>query len=207
MEDLQPTILIVDDTEDNLDLMEFALKRKPVHMLRASSGKECLQVAAQNHPDVILLDIQMPEMDGFETLKHLRASKKTVNIPVIFLTAQRKDASSIEQGFSLGVDEYLTKPIDIDELLLEGFDPADRYRIGDAFAAELTRLVGEYQKSSSGGVPPQLTNGFGLTRLSAGSFQVAQGASPERIGVQVAGALWESVRVQLARVEPLHPNT
>ncbi|MGD0591581.1 MAG: response regulator [Bacteroidota bacterium] len=114
----QPTILVVDDTEDNLDLLEFALKRKPVRMLRASSGKECLQISAQNHPDVIILDIQMPEMDGFETLKHLRSSKKTADIPVIFLTAQRKDASSIEQGLSLGVDEYLTKPIDIDELLV-----------------------------------------------------------------------------------------
>lgn len=114
----QPTILVVDDTEDNLDLLEFALKRKPVQMLRANSGKECLQVAAEHHPDVILLDIQMPEMDGFETLKHLRASKKTADIPVIFLTAQRKDASSIEQGLSLGADEYLTKPIDIDELLV-----------------------------------------------------------------------------------------
>jgi two-component system, sensor histidine kinase and response regulator len=114
----QPTILVVDDTEDNLDLLEFALKRKPVQMLRANSGKECLQIAAQSHPDVILLDIQMPEMDGFETLKHLRASKKTADIPVIFLTAQRKDASSIEQGLSLGADEYLTKPIDIDELLV-----------------------------------------------------------------------------------------
>ena len=118
MDTPQPTILVVDDTEDNLDLLEFALKRKPVRMLRASSGKECLQIAAQNRPDVILLDIQMPEMDGFETLKHLRASKKTADIPVIFLTAQRKDASSIEQGLSLGADEYLTKPIDIDELLV-----------------------------------------------------------------------------------------
>jgi len=114
----QPTILVVDDTEDNLDLLEFALKRKPVRMLRASSGKECLEVSAKNHPDVILLDIQMPEMDGFETLKHLRASKRTADIPIIFLTAQRKDASSIEQGLSLGADEYLTKPIDIDELLV-----------------------------------------------------------------------------------------
>jgi signal transduction histidine kinase len=118
MESFQPTILVVDDTEDNLDLLEFALKRKPVKMLRAGSGKECLELAAQNQPDVILLDIQMPEMDGFETLKHLRASKKTSGIPVIFLTAQRKDASSIEHGLSLGADEYLTKPIDIDELLV-----------------------------------------------------------------------------------------
>ena len=118
MEPIDPTILVVDDTEDNLDLLEFALKRKPVHMLRASSGKECLQLAAQHHPDVILLDIQMPEMDGFETLKRLRASKKSADIPVIFLTARRKDALSIEQGLLLGAEEYLTKPIDTDELLV-----------------------------------------------------------------------------------------
>lgn len=118
MENVHPTILVVDDTQDNLDLLEFALKRKPVKMLRAGSGKECLQIAAQQQPDVILLDIQMPEMDGFETLKQLRASKKTANIPVIFLTAQRKDAASIEQGLAIGADEYLTKPIDIDELLV-----------------------------------------------------------------------------------------
>jgi signal transduction histidine kinase len=118
MEVTNPTILIVDDTEDNLDLLEFALKRKPVRMLRAGSGKECLQLAAQHHPDVILLDIQMPDMDGFETLKHLRASRKSADIPVIFLTAQRKDALSIEQGLLLGAEEYLTKPIDIDELLV-----------------------------------------------------------------------------------------
>ena len=118
MEVTNPTILIVDDTEDNLDLLEFALKRKPVRMLRASSGKECLKLAAQHHPDVILLDIQMPDMDGFETLKYLRASRKSADIPVIFLTAQRKDALSIEQGLSLGAEEYLTKPIDIDELLV-----------------------------------------------------------------------------------------
>ncbi|MCX6120088.1 MAG: hybrid sensor histidine kinase/response regulator [Ignavibacteriales bacterium] len=118
MEPTEPTILVVDDTEDNLDLLEFALKRKPVHMLRASSGKECLQLAAQHHPDVILLDIQMPEMDGFETLKRLRASKKSADIPVIFLTARRKDALSIEQGLLLGAEEYLTKPIDTDELIV-----------------------------------------------------------------------------------------
>jgi two-component system, sensor histidine kinase and response regulator len=118
MEIPQPTILVVDDTEDNLDLLEFALKRKPITMIRANSGKECLQLAAQSQPDVILLDIQMPEMDGFETLKRLRNSKKTADIPVIFLTAQRKDALSIEQGLALGAEEYLTKPIDIDELLV-----------------------------------------------------------------------------------------
>jgi signal transduction histidine kinase len=113
-----PTLLVVDDTEDNLDLLEFALKRKPIKMLRASSGRQCLKIAQEMNPDVILLDIQMPEMDGFETLMHLRANPVTTRIPVIFLTAQRKDASSIERGLELGADEYLTKPIDTEELLV-----------------------------------------------------------------------------------------
>jgi signal transduction histidine kinase len=118
MPEYQPMILVVDDTEDNLDLLEFALKRKPVHMLRASSGKECLAVAEEKQPDIILLDIQMPEMDGFETLKRLRSNRATAKIPVIFLTAQRKDPDSIATGLALGAEQYLTKPIDTEELLV-----------------------------------------------------------------------------------------
>jgi len=118
MEQLDPVILVVDDTEDNLDLLEFALKRKPVKMLRASSGPECLQIAKEQQPDVILLDIQMPGMDGFETLTRLRASPATAKIPVIFLTAQRKEPESIEKGLMMGAEEYLTKPIDTEELLV-----------------------------------------------------------------------------------------
>lgn len=115
---IEPKILVVDDTEDNLDLLEFALKRKPVTMLRATSGAECLALAERENPDVILLDIQMPEMDGYETFKRLRANSKTAKIPVVFLTAQKKDPESIEKGLALGVDEYLTKPIDVEELFV-----------------------------------------------------------------------------------------
>jgi two-component system, sensor histidine kinase and response regulator len=117
-ENLNPSILVVDDTQDNLDLLEFALRRKPVRMLRASSGFECIDIAREQTPDVILLDIQMPGMDGFETLKRLRADELTKNIPVIFLTAQKKDPVSIEKGLQLGADLYLTKPIDTEELLV-----------------------------------------------------------------------------------------
>jgi signal transduction histidine kinase len=112
------TILVVDDIEDNLDLLEFALRRKPIKMLRATSGYECLEVARAHMPDVILLDIQMPGMDGFETLKRLREDQVTAKIPVIFLTAQKKDPTSIEEGLQLGADLYLTKPIDTDELMV-----------------------------------------------------------------------------------------
>lgn len=114
----EPTILVVDDTEDNLDLLEFALKRKPIRLLRATSGKQCLAIAEEKNPEIILLDIQMPEMDGFETLKRLRANPITAKIPVIFLTAQKKDVESIAKGLALGADQYLTKPIDTEELLV-----------------------------------------------------------------------------------------
>lgn len=112
-----PTVLFVDDTPDNLELLEFALKKKPLVMLRATSGKECLEIAERELPDVIVLDIQMPDMDGFETLRRLRANHITEKIPVIFLTASKHDPQSISEGILLGADEYLTKPIDVDELL------------------------------------------------------------------------------------------
>lgn len=111
-----PKVLFVDDTEDNLDLLEFALKKKPITMFRASSGKECLVVAEEKQPDMIVLDIQMPEMDGFETLRRLRANPETAKIPVIFLTAIKRDPQSIAEGILLGAEEYLTKPIDLEEL-------------------------------------------------------------------------------------------
>jgi two-component system sensor histidine kinase/response regulator len=111
-----PKVLFVDDTEDNLDLLEFALKKKPITMFRASSGKECLVVAEEQQPDMIVLDIQMPEMDGFETLRRLRANPETARIPVIFLTAIKRDPQSIAEGILLGAEEYLTKPIDLEEL-------------------------------------------------------------------------------------------
>ena len=114
----QPKVLAVDDTEDNLDLLEFALRKKSMDIVRASSGAECLEMAVKHKPDIILLDIQMPDMDGFETLRRLRHNPETMKIPVIFLTAAKRDPKSIEEGLLLGAIEYLTKPIDMDELFV-----------------------------------------------------------------------------------------
>lgn len=110
-------VLFVDDMQDNLDLLGFALKKKPVEMLRASSGAECLSIAELEVPDVIVLDIQMPDMDGFETLRRLRANHHTAKIPVVFLTAAKSDPQSISEGILLGAEEFLTKPIDVEELM------------------------------------------------------------------------------------------
>ena len=110
-------ILAVDDAPDNLILLDKLLKRQGFDIVNASSGKECLSKSLSEHPDLIILDVAMPEMNGFETLKHLRENELTKNVPVIILTANSKDAKSIEEGFSLGADEYLTKPIEQDELI------------------------------------------------------------------------------------------
>lgn len=103
-------VLVVDDTPDNLYLMT-ALLEDQYELVTASSGAEALQVAAsKDQPDLILLDIMMPEMDGYEVLRRLRQNPATANTPVIFLTA----LTSIEEeqyGLDLGAVDYITKPI------------------------------------------------------------------------------------------------
>ena len=116
--DAPTNILVVDDNQDNIDLLDFALSDLRYHVLKALNGKTALVIAEKERPELIILDIQMPEMDGFEVLRRLRKNAHTEKIPVILLTAMRKDPQSIESGLALGADEYLTKPIDTEELLV-----------------------------------------------------------------------------------------
>lgn len=105
-----PTILIVDDTPENLSVLGELLQ--PTYRVRAAnSGKRAIQIAmADPTPDLILLDVMMPEMDGFEVLGELKASGVTRNIPVIFVTAM-DGTSDEERGLDLGAVDYITKPI------------------------------------------------------------------------------------------------
>ncbi|MEE9225536.1 MAG: hybrid sensor histidine kinase/response regulator [Bacteroidota bacterium] len=116
--DVPINILVVDDNQDNIDLLDLALSDLRHRVLKALNGKTALIIAEKEQPDLIILDIHMPEMDGFEVLQRLRQNARTEKIPVILLTAMRKDPQSIESGLALGADEYLTKPIDIQELLV-----------------------------------------------------------------------------------------
>lgn len=116
--DVSTKILVVDDNQDNIDLLDFALSDLHYEVSKALNGKTALILAEKEQPDLIILDIQMPEMDGFEVLRRLREKMHTQRIPVILLTAMRKDPQSIESGLALGADEYLTKPIDTEELLV-----------------------------------------------------------------------------------------
>lgn len=109
----EKTILIVDDVPANLELLTSYLEGYNTAI--AKTGLKALQRAEMLHPDLILLDIQMPEMDGYETCRRLKENDETKDIPVIFMTALTDTLSKLE-GFSLGAVDYVTKPFDSAEL-------------------------------------------------------------------------------------------
>src|SRR3990167_2850537 len=105
-----PTVLVVDDTPDNLALMSELLGEH-YRVKVASSGERALKaVQSDPVPDLVLLDIMMPGMDGYEVCRQLKASAATRDIPVIFLTA-RADTEDERKGFELGAVDYITKPV------------------------------------------------------------------------------------------------
>ncbi len=110
MENSLGKILIVDDEQDIVELMDYNLKDAGYETLSATNGAEAVRKAAQFVPDLILLDIMMPEKDGFQTLKEIRNKPQLDHTIVIFLTALSDEKSEIE-GLKLGADDYIYKPL------------------------------------------------------------------------------------------------
>ena len=104
------TILIVDDERDILDLIEYNLKIEGFNVLKAENGQEGITKAKEGRPDLILLDIMMPKMDGLEAVEIMRGDKDLKKIPIIFLTAKSDERTEIE-CLNKGGDDYITKPI------------------------------------------------------------------------------------------------
>jgi CheY-like chemotaxis protein len=109
-------ILICDDDPVILRLLEVNLELEGFSVLLALHGEVALVVATQERPDLIVLDIMMPRLDGYQTCERLKAQESTKDIPVIFLSAKAQ-ASDVEMGKTYGVVEYLTKPFDPDDLI------------------------------------------------------------------------------------------
>jgi class 3 adenylate cyclase len=109
-------ILIVDDTPANIQSLAAILKEKGYQISVATNGKQALDALARVQPDLILLDVMMPEMDGLETCRRLKAAEQWQHIPVIFLTA-KTETTDIVQGFELGAVDYVAKPFNPHELL------------------------------------------------------------------------------------------
>ncbi|MDM8555438.1 response regulator [Desulfococcaceae bacterium HSG7] len=111
-----PTILIVDDVHENLFILNQILEKINSNTIMANGSTKALAELVDKIPDLILLDIMMPGMDGFELCKKLKASPKTEDIPVIFLTAKTQ-SKDIAKGFQIGAADYVTKPFKSVELL------------------------------------------------------------------------------------------
>ena len=109
-------ILVVDDERHIVRLVQVNLERAGYQIVTAFDGREALEKVESEHPDLVILDVMMPYMDGFEVLQTLRKNPATSTLPVIMLTAKAQDAD-IFRGWQAGVDSYLTKPFNPMELL------------------------------------------------------------------------------------------
>jgi CheY-like chemotaxis protein len=116
MEPEMPTILLVEDNEMNRDMLSRRLKRRGFDVEIAVDGREGVEMARAGEYDVILMDMSLPEIDGWEATRRLRASPRTENTPIIALTAHAM-AGDREKALEAGCDEYDTKPIELERLL------------------------------------------------------------------------------------------
>jgi len=110
-----PLILAVDDEPDNLAVLRSRLKRRGYDIITVESGEEALATIKTTSPDLILLDVMMPNMDGYETCERIKGESRDNFLPVILLTAKDDKESKIK-GLDIGADDYVTKPFDMDEL-------------------------------------------------------------------------------------------
>jgi DNA-binding response OmpR family regulator len=108
-------ILIAEDERDIRDLIAFTFQFAGMEVSSASNGEEVVSMALQDPPDLILMDVRMPRMTGYEACKILKADPRLKSIPVVFLSAKGQD-SEIQTGYDVGAEEYLLKPFNIEQL-------------------------------------------------------------------------------------------
>lgn len=120
-------ILVVDDEPDVVLIVKTTLQAEGYDVASATNGKDALEEAFETRPDLIVLDVMMPGMTGFDVLRELKAHEKTATVPVVMLTGV-SDKKKIQEALESGIDYFVVKPFDFDDLLskikqaLEGFD-------------------------------------------------------------------------------------
>lgn len=110
------TIVVVDDDRDIRMILRANLEDEGYAVLEAGGGREALEIIKESDPDLVVLDIMMPEVDGYDVLQELRSTPEFADLPVVLLTARRQE-SDVWEGWSAGADYYITKPFKMDELL------------------------------------------------------------------------------------------
>ncbi len=115
--DIKSNILIVEDDLDVAEMLEAYFRVQGYAVSTANWGEDAVKISQRDHPDLVILDIRLPDIDGYEVARRMRSNRRTENIPIIFLTEKRARADRL-QGLELGADDYITKPFDIQELRL-----------------------------------------------------------------------------------------
>ena len=111
-----PTILVADDEEDLRELVSYRLSRSGYEVVEAVDGQEAFELATERTPDLMVLDVMMPRLDGYELTRRVREEDSLRSVPVILLTA-RSQETDVSRGFDVGADDYLKKPFNPDELV------------------------------------------------------------------------------------------
>ena len=141
-----PKILIAEDNEDMLDTLEQIFKHHNFEVDTALNGKIAIERAENDPPDLILLDANMPVMNGFDSCKILKSQKTTKDIPVIFLSANFTEVNDRITGFELGADDYILKPFNIKELIMRSTAILQRYKTIKMLQQENEKLTDSNQK-------------------------------------------------------------
>ena len=110
-------IAVIEDNQINIDLIRYQLEVEGFEMLCEKTGKKGMEMIKSQEPDLVILDVGLPDIDGFELCENLRSDEKTKDYPIIMLTARVEDSDRIE-GLKLGADDYITKPYNAEELIL-----------------------------------------------------------------------------------------
>ncbi len=148
----RPLVLIADDERNAVVLLTRILERDGFAVESAKDGETALQKATELHPDLILMDVQMPRMNGFEVTQQLRDNPETARIPVIFVTAAAREPSDVAHGFQLGADDYIRKPYNYHELLARAHSKMRARQLEDRLQRRseeleaLVRIGGEFNQ-------------------------------------------------------------
>ena len=129
MTEKKPVILIIEDDLDVAEMLDAYFRVQGYEVYVANWGEDGVKACQAKHPDLVILDIRLPDIDGYEVAKRLRDNRRTASTPIIFLTEKRSRAERL-QGLELGADDYITKPFDIQELRLRVRNSLQRSTLG-----------------------------------------------------------------------------
>jgi len=178
------TVLIVDDVVTNVLLLKTLLKNEKFNVLTANNGRVCIEVCKEKHPDLILLDVMMPDLNGYDTAVILKKDENLKDIPIIFLTALNSP-SDLVKGFQVGANDFLTKPFNKEELLIRvthQISLVAAKRLIEQKNTELQHTISNRDKMYSV-IAHDLRSPMASIRMVLGL--VVQSVSPEIIGPEI----------------------